>query len=73
MIVERELKKGTVMIKKFCIISVIACIVTFLLFAFAWWNINLAMWPDGGRIGCAAAMALLIFICIMVFCIIEGI
>lgn len=61
------------MIKKICIISVIACIVIFLLFAFAWWNINPAMWSEEGRIGCAAAMAVLIFICIITICIIEGI
>jgi hypothetical protein len=61
------------MIKKICITSVIVCIVTFLLFAFAWWNINPAMWSDGGRIGCASAMAILIVICIMALCISEGI
>lgn len=61
------------MTKKICITSVIACIVTFLLFAFAWWNINPAMWSDGGRIGCASAMAVLIFISIMTFSIKEGI
>ena len=59
------------MMKKICITSVIACIVIFLLFAFAWWDINPAMWSDGARIGCASAMAVLIFICIMGFCIIE--
>lgn len=60
------------MIKKICITSVIVCIVVFLLFAFAWWNINPAMWSDVGRIGCAYVMAVLIFTCIIAFCINEG-
>lgn len=59
------------MIKKICITSFIACIVVFLLFAFAWWNINPAMWSNEGRIGCASAMAMLIFICIVIFYINE--
>lgn len=59
------------MTKKICITSVIVCIVIFLLFAFAWWDINPAMWSDDGRIGCASAMAISIFICIFTFCMIE--
>lgn len=59
--------------KKICITSVLACIVIFLLFAFAWWDINPAMWSDGGRIGCASAMAVSIFICILTFYMIEEI
>ena len=40
---DKRTKNGTIMVKKICITSVIACIVIFLLFAFASWNINPAM------------------------------
>lgn len=60
------------MIKKICITSVIACIVTFLLFAFTWWNINPTMWSDAGRYACATTMGVEILCVIIGICMSEG-
>ena len=60
------------MIKKFCIISVIACIVTFLLFAFAWWNICPSMWSEEGRITCAVMIGIEILAIVLAITLNEG-
>ena len=50
------------MIKKFCITSIIICVIEFLLFAFICMDINPVMWPMDARIGYAATIAVGLFI-----------
>ena len=50
------------MIKKFCITSIIICIIEFLLFAFICMDINPAMWPVDARIG--YALSIVVGLCV---------
>lgn len=47
--------------KRFCITSLIICIVEFLLFAFICLNINPAMWPMDARMRYAVAIIVGLF------------
>ena len=60
------------MVKNACILAFCLVMITFLLFAFASWNINPAMWLEGCRIGCSVAFGVELFIIISYLCI-EGI
>ena len=53
--------------KKFCIISIIMCVVIFLLFAFATWNINPAMWTVDIRAVCATTLAFGLFVLVICY------
>lgn len=53
------------MVKNACILALCLVMITFLLFAFASWNINPAMWLKGCRIGCSVAFGVEFFIVIM--------
>lgn len=56
------------MIKRFCITSIIICIVEFLLFAFVCFDINPAMWPSEARMGYAITITVGLFIyCVVYF------
>jgi hypothetical protein len=54
------------MIKRFILAAIVSIIVTFLLYAFAWWNINPAMWSESGRIGFSVAIAIEILVIILI-------
>ena len=60
------------MVKSVCILALCIVVITFLLFAFASWNINPAMWLDGCRTGCSVAIGIELFIIIAYLCT-EGI
>lgn len=53
--------------KRFCITSIIICIVEFLLFAFICMDINPAMWPMDARIGYAVTIAVGLFMYTVIY------
>ena len=60
------------MVKSVCILALCLAIVTFLLFAFASWNINPAMWSDEGRIMCAVMIGIEILAIVLAITLSEG-
>lgn len=55
------------MMKRFCITSIIICIVEFLLFAFICMDINPTMWPMDARIGYAVTITVGLFIYTVIY------